>query len=94
MEQPNSNRTPGRVKESSGLDRVRQAAKRNEQMKFTALLHHINIELLRSSYYNLKRKAAPGVDGVVWRNMEKGWRNDSSICTAGFIAEHTEPNRH
>ena len=66
-EQPNSDRTPSRTNGSSGLDRVRQAARGNEPLKFTALLHHINIDLLRSSDYNRKRKAAPGVDGVVWQ---------------------------
>jgi hypothetical protein len=48
--QPNSHRTPSRGNGSSGLERVRQAAKGNEQLKFTALLHHINIDRLRSSY--------------------------------------------
>ena len=72
MEQPNSHRTPSRESGPSGLDRVRQAAKGNEQLKFTALLHHINIDLLRSSYYNLKRNAAPGVDGVVWQEYGEG----------------------
>jgi group II intron reverse transcriptase/maturase len=72
MEQPNSNRTPSRANGTSGLDRVRQTARGNEQLKFTALLHHINIDLLRSSYYGLKRQAAPGVDGVVWREYEEG----------------------
>jgi len=71
-EQPNSYRTPSRGSGPSGLDRVRQAAKGNKQLKFTALLHHINIELLRDSYYRLKRQAAPGVDGVVWRDYEEG----------------------
>ena len=70
--QPNSNRTPGRVNGPSGLDRVRQTARGNQQMKFTALLHHISIDLLRSSYYHLKREAAPGVDGVVLREYGDG----------------------
>jgi RNA-directed DNA polymerase len=70
-EQPNSNR-PSRENGPSGLDRVRQAAKGNEQLKFTALLHHIHIDLLRSSYYSLKRKAAAGVDGVVWQDYGEG----------------------
>lgn len=72
MEQPNSNRTPSREIGHSGLDRVRQAAKENGELKFTALLHHINVELLRESYYSLKRQAAPGVDGVVWQEYEEG----------------------
>ena len=39
-------------------------------MKFTALLHHLTVELLRESFYALKRKAAPGVDGVTWQEYE------------------------
>ena len=44
-------------------------------MRFTALLHHIDVDLLRSSYYKLKRNAAPGVDGWCGRNMEKVWKS-------------------
>jgi RNA-directed DNA polymerase len=72
MEQSNPNRTPSRGNGPSGLDRVRQAAKGDRQLKFTALLHHINIDLLRRSYYGLKKKAAPGVDGVVWQDYGRG----------------------
>ena len=70
--QPNSNRTPSRDLGTSGLERVREAARRDKQLKFTALLHHINIDLLRRSYYGLKRQAAPGVDGVVWQEYGEG----------------------
>jgi RNA-directed DNA polymerase len=48
-EEPNPCRTPSRESGSSGLDRVRQAAKGDKQVRFTALLHHVNIERLRSS---------------------------------------------
>jgi group II intron reverse transcriptase/maturase len=65
-EKPNPSRTPSREIGPSGLDRVREAAKGDEKMRFTALLHHVNIDLLRSSYYDLKRQAAAGVDGVTW----------------------------
>ena len=41
-------------------------------MQFTALLHHLTVGLLRESFYALKRKAAPGVDGVTWREYEAG----------------------
>jgi len=41
-------------------------------MRFTALLHHVDVELLRSSYYHLKRKAAAGVDGVTWQEYGNG----------------------
>jgi RNA-directed DNA polymerase len=71
-EEPDPCRTQRRESGPSGLDRVRQAAKGDQQMRFTALLHHVNIELLRSSYYNLKRGAAAGVDGVTWQEYGNG----------------------
>jgi hypothetical protein len=52
---------------SNGLARVREAAKQNGKQKFTALLHHVSIDLLRESYYSLKKEAAPGVDGMTWK---------------------------
>jgi retron-type reverse transcriptase len=45
---------------------VRQAAKKDKDLQFTALLHHVTVDLLRSSYASLKRQAAAGVDGVTW----------------------------
>src|SRR5713226_4397288 len=46
---------------SQGLDGVRKAAKERKQERFTALLHHLNVDLLRDSFYALQRKASPGV---------------------------------
>ena len=60
---------------SQGLAGVRKAAKDNKEMKFTALLHHLSVDLLRESFYALKRKAAPGVDGVTWQEYETGLQN-------------------
>jgi group II intron reverse transcriptase/maturase len=60
-------RTPGRERVSQGLPGVREAARRDKKQKFTALLHHVTVDLLRDSYSSLKRKAAPGVDGVTWQ---------------------------
>ena len=57
-EEPNPNRTPSREIGPSGLDRVRQAAKGDPKMRFTSLLHHVDIDLLSSCYCNLKRGAA------------------------------------
>jgi group II intron reverse transcriptase/maturase len=51
----------------SGLERVRQRAKAEKKERFTALLHHVDIELLRRAFFWLKRDAAPGVDGRTWR---------------------------
>ncbi len=59
-------RTQRRESVSSGLARVRQLAKEQPKLRFTALMHHLTIELLRQSYFRLKRTAAAGVDGVTW----------------------------
>ena len=60
----NADRTQGRGNAQSALERVRQAARRNKRMKFTALLHHLTCERLEGAYRRLKRDAAPGVNGV------------------------------
>ena len=57
---------------SLGLDGVRQAASVRKQERFTALLHHITVDLLRDSFFALQRRAAPGVDGMTWREYETG----------------------
>jgi group II intron reverse transcriptase/maturase len=55
---------------SQSLDRVRKAARLKKKDRFTALFHHINVDTLRTAFYALKRKAAPGVDGVTWQDYE------------------------
>src|SRR6266704_435560 len=70
--QPNTHPTQSGERVSQGLAGVRKAARNNKEMKFTALLHHLTIDLLRESFYSLKRKAAPGVDGVTWQAYEIG----------------------
>ena len=57
---------------SQGLRGVRKAATERKQERFTALLHHVTVDLLRDSFYALQRRAAPGVDGVTWRGYETG----------------------
>ena len=52
---------------SSDLDRVRQVARRDKQVRFTALLHHVTVDRLREAYRAIRRDAAAGVDGVTWR---------------------------
>ncbi len=49
---------------SSGLDRVREVARKDKDARFTALLHHVDLDRLRSAYWAIRPKAAPGVDGV------------------------------
>ena len=65
-QRPNLCRTPSRESKPSGLERVREAARKDKKLKFTALLHHVSINLLRVSYNSLKKQAAPGVDEVTW----------------------------
>lgn len=65
-------RTQGRVGMSPELERVRQAAKQDRKMRFTALLHHVyRLDTLRAAYLRLKRSAAPGIDGVTWQQYGK-----------------------
>ena len=52
----------------SGLDRIREAVRKDENLRFTSLMHHVTIDLLRQSYKSLKRTAAPGVDDVTWKS--------------------------
>ena len=51
----------------SALDRVRQIAEKDKDARFTALLHHVDLDRLRAAYWALRPQAAPGVDGVTWR---------------------------
>ena len=65
-----THRTQGRECVSQALARVRLAAKQRKKEKFTALLHHINVDLMREAFLALKRNAAPGVDGVTSADYE------------------------
>jgi retron-type reverse transcriptase len=69
---PNTHPTQSGARVSQGLAGVRKAAKEHQEMKFTALLQHLTVDLLRESFYALKRKAAPGVDGMTWQEYETG----------------------
>jgi len=60
-------RTLRRDTASNGLAGVRQAARQSKSVRFTALLHHITIDLLEQSYLSLERDSAPGIDGVTWQ---------------------------
>jgi retron-type reverse transcriptase len=67
--QQNAFRTQGRIDALSALERVRHIAEQRKQEKFTALLHHIyNLDTLRTAYRQIKRQAAPGVDGETWQH--------------------------
>src|SRR5437764_1619572 len=70
--QSHTSPTQSGARVSQGLNGVRQVAKERKQERFTALLHHLSVRLLRDSFYALKRQAAPGVDGVTWEEYETG----------------------
>jgi RNA-directed DNA polymerase len=70
--QPHTHPTQSGAGVSQGLAGVRKAAREHQEMKFTALLHHLTVDLLRESFYALQRKAAPGVDGTTWQEYETG----------------------
>ena len=70
--EPNTQPTQSGERVSQGLHGVRERARKNKQERFTALLHHVTVGLLRESFYGLSRKAAPGVDGVRWKEYETG----------------------
>src|ERR1700730_629317 len=65
-DQQSTVRTQSREAVSQAQARIREAVTRNRQGKLTALLHHINIDVLRTSFFGLKKTAAPGVDEVTW----------------------------
>jgi group II intron reverse transcriptase/maturase len=69
-EQSGTLRTLNRESASHGLDRVRKAAREKKKEKFTALLHHITVESLEEAFRELRKDAAPGVDGVTWEDYE------------------------
>lgn len=67
------NRTPSRdLTGMSGLERVREAARMDGTLKLNALLHHIDRNLLVDCFLRLKKTAATGVDGVTWKEYERG----------------------
>ncbi len=55
---------------SQALERIRQAARQRKKERFTSLFHHLSTELLRLSFFALKREAAPGVDGLSWQDYD------------------------
>jgi RNA-directed DNA polymerase len=69
-DQQSTHRTQTRERVTQALNRVRQAARQRKKERFTALLHHVNVDTLWTAFYALKRKAAAGVDGVTWQDYE------------------------
>src|SRR3984957_11077156 len=69
-DQQSTRRAQDRASVSQALERVRQAARQRKKERFTALLHHVDLAMLRAAFYAMKRAAAPGVDGITWEAYE------------------------
>jgi len=69
-DQQSTRRAQDRESVSIALDRIREVARQRKKERFTALFHHISPSLLRMAFLALKRDAAPGVDGLTWRDYE------------------------
>ena len=68
--QQRTRRAQDRASVSQRLDRIRKAAKERKKERFTALLHHVDVPMLRTAFYALRRDAAPGADGLTWQDYE------------------------
>ena len=68
--QRNTCRAQHRISVPQALDRIRKVAKERKKERFTALLHHISTDLLEEAFFELKKDAAPGVDGLMWKDYE------------------------
>jgi RNA-directed DNA polymerase len=77
---------------SQSLERVRKAARQRKKERFTALFHHLTIDLLRLSFLALKRDAAPGVDGVTWQDYEADLERKLADLHARVHRGHTGRN--
>ena len=105
--QQNASRTQSRTQGApSELERVRQAARRDKNARFTSLLHHVTVERLRSAYQQTRRDAAPGVDGVTWEQYGQALEENLQELHARLhrgayrarpsrrvVAEHLEPQK-
>ena len=101
-----THRTQSRASVSPGLERVRERARQGKKERFTALLQHVTVDLLRTAHLKLKRDAAPGVDGTtrgastgmtwkpsLWICMDAWWRCSMRFMSKTFSAFRTDFDR-
>ncbi len=88
-------RTPSRTIVLQGPERVRERAKAHRKEWFTALLHHVDVDLLSRAYFWLKKNAAPGIDGLTWEEYGKdlGVRIDDLHGRVHRGAYRAQPSR-
>jgi len=70
VDQQSTRRAQSRVSVSQALERIRQVAKERKKERFTALFHHISIDLLDEAFFDLKQDAAAGVDDLTWQDYQ------------------------
>ena len=86
--EPDAHRTQGRERALNGIERIRQAAKKDRKVQFTTLLHHIyDVNRLRAAYGEIERNAAAGIDGETWQhyreNLEENLQDLSGRLSRG-----------
>ena len=87
--QQSTRRAQSRVSVSQALERIRQVAKERKKERFTALFHHISIDLLDEAFFELKQDAAAGVDDLTWQDYQANLERNleapgvSSSCRQG-----------
>jgi len=96
LRQQNAFRTQRRGDAHSALKRVREAARKNKETRFTALFHYVfDLGMLEFAFFRLKKEASPGVDGETWRHyvedLEENLRDLSHRLQRG--AYHAKPVR-
>ena len=69
-DQQSTRRAQDRESVSQALDRIRKVAKERKKERFTALFHHLSVDLLEQAFFELQERAAPGVDGLTWTDYE------------------------
>ena len=72
LESQSTRRAQDRESVKQAADRIRRFVHREPRKRLTTLLHHVTVEALRWSFFELKKDAAAGVDGVTWWMYEEG----------------------
>jgi RNA-directed DNA polymerase len=88
--QQSTRRTQSRESVSQALERIRKVARERKKEKFTALLHHINIDPLEEAFYELKANAAPGVDRLTWKDYEADLEHNLEDLHGRVIPDQAE----
>jgi group II intron reverse transcriptase/maturase len=82
VSQQSTCRAQDRENVSQALERIRQAARQRKKEKFTALFHHLTIDLLEDAFDELKEDAAAGVDGLTWKEYNANLARNLEVLHA------------